>query len=113
MAALVGLLVWLNRSFVNGKFLTAEQHRSETEALVKGHDLVVATLNAQHELAMKDRERRGDEWKDAAEKFRLALGEQTEIAKIAVESNKITDHFFATYLPNDGTRGDGVREIAP
>lgn len=63
-----------------------------------------AEANALSRIA--DADRRADEWRETAHVFEVALQQQRDIAQKAIETNKISDHFFDVFMKPVPKTGD-------
>ena len=92
VGSVVGLMVWLVRSLVGNEKRYAEQ--------------AISAEKFRADERVESEKNRANEWRQTAQAFEQVNLGLTISLKEALESNKITDHFFASYLPKPPHVGD-------
>lgn len=99
--SLITLVVWLVRKLVSSADMRA------TAAIAAADKAADARVSDAQERT-HDADARAAEWKDTAASWEAVARQQTDISQKAIESNKINDHFFETYMPHLGLKGENV-----
>lgn len=94
IGGLAALVFWLVR-----KLVAAAEKRA---------DQIIQTITKAADERTREADARAAEWKATSGSWETAYRQQAGIAEKAVESNKITDHFFDVYMPHRGAAGENV-----
>lgn len=110
VSGLVATLVWVIRQVVTGKFQSEAQVNLRITAITSSNDKLIELEHQRAEEAIAVERLGRSEWRETAITEQKARIEMTEIARAAVESNKITDHFYQSMPPRGLPSGDNGHE---
>jgi hypothetical protein len=111
IAGLVGILIWLNRQFATGNFITRSQRTKELETVERAHASEIAALTAMNAQAVASALTYGSEWKETAKEEQKGRVDAQAALYEAVKQNSIVTKFFAEVPLRPNTRDDGHLEV--
>ena len=112
--SIVGLIVWLVHQIVKNNRINStamiEAQRVASVAAVAAAEQkateMIAAANKAADARVADADQRADEWRETSNTWQHSAEQWKDIAQRAVETNKITDHFFEVYMPPVGQKVD-------
>ena len=112
LGALISFFVWQNKQISNGRWVPGDQVRDRLAEKDAAYNAMVVVKDAQIVAAQGA----AGEWRQAAITSEEGRGKALDIAHKAVESNKLSDHFYESFMPKlapTPQKGDtGAEEVS-